>query len=375
MIVKQLFLNNFRNYQSENWQFSDGVNIFYGNNGHGKTNILESLHFSALGSSHRTSQESDLINNLSEGMSVIVDTEYLDIKKNIKIKKENRRARKEITIDKVKIKPRELIGELKITMFSPEDLQIVKNEPALRRRFLDMQISQVNSAYCLSLARYNKIIKQRNILLKQIKEKQAKESSLEVWDEQFSKEAAYLLTQRIKTVANISKLTEQLYANISGNAEKATSVYVRKENGGENDIVENPSKAVEWYKNQLMERRKKDIERANTGIGPHRDDIFFSINEMPARSFASQGQQRSLVLALKMSEIQLIKEECGEYPVLLLDDVMSELDVQRKANLLEFLSGRVQTFITLTEKEIVGDISSAVFYKVENGTVSEDSYG
>ena len=373
MKVKELFLNNFRNYQSGNWRFIDGLNIFYGENGQGKTNILEALYFSALGSSHRTFQESDLINNFSDRMAIRVCLENFDIEKNIKIEKKSRASRKEITIDKMNITPRELIGEMKITMFSPEDLQIVKNEPALRRRFLDIQICQINNAYCVSLSRYNKIVKQRNILLKQIKEEAAKEGSLEIWDEQFAKEAAFLLRQRLNIMHKLTLLTKKIYEEIA-NREQASLIYVRKEIDGKICIDKDAIISEEWYKEQLFKKRKKDIDRGSTSIGPHADDIFFSINDMPARHFASQGQQRSLVLSLKIAEMQMIKEECGEYPVLLLDDVMSELDARRKTNLLDFLNGRIQTFITLTEKEIIGNIDGAVFYKVEKGTAVEDDH-
>lgn len=376
MKVKNLSLYNFRNYQQGYWNFSDGINIFYGNNGQGKTNLLEAIYFSALGFSHRTFLESDLINNEFNDMSVAVKVESKQLEKEIRIKKAGRRLQKEINIDKIKIKPRELIGELNISIFSPEDLQLVKSDPSLRRRFLDMQICQINKIYCHSLGRYNKIVKHRNMLLKQIREKKARENSLDIWDEQFSKEAAYIFEQRIKILEKVSLLSSEAYENIAGKNEQTESIYKRKENEGEAFIKAfNESFNYEWYKKQLQQRRNIDIERSNTGIGPHRDDIFFTIDNMSAKSFASQGQQRSFVLALKIAELNLIKDECGEYPVFLLDDVMSELDATRKQNLLEFLNGKVQTFITLTEKEIVQNVSGAMFFKVEKGNVFEEKYG
>lgn len=374
MIIKKLSVNNFRNYNTGSWEFSDGVNVFYGKNGQGKTNLLEAVYFCGLGFSHRTHNENELVNFLSDDMSLNAVVEKRAIENTIRIKKHGRQKKKEISIDKVQIKPRELIGELKVTMFSPEDLQLVKNEPALRRRFLDMQISQINSVYCFSLARYNKIMRQRNILLKQIKEKKAKESSLEVWDGQLAKEAAYIFYERMKTVDKLSEMIGTVYEKIAGKKEISRAIYKIKANGEEKLLSEKLPDMESWYKEQLLHRRQKDIDKAVTGVGPHRDDIVFTVDERTARSFSSQGQQRSLVLALKMAEITLIKEETGEYPVLLLDDVMSELDSERRKNLMSFLDDKVQTFITLTEKDIIADVSNVKFYEVKEGLLKEDLY-
>lgn len=373
MIIKQLLLNNFRNYESGCWQFSDGINILYGDNGQGKTNILESIYFCSFGLSHRTFQEADLINIDFNNMSVVVNFLSIDIDKKITIKKDGKKQRKEIILDYDKIKPRELIGQLKIIMFAPEDLQLIKSDPATRRRFLDMEISQVDSKYCFSLAKYNKILQHRNKLLLEIKEHKSSENMLDIWDEQLAKEAAYLLEQRLKNLETLSELFSAIYSDIAENSEKVSLIYKRKENSGDNLIKFEPdANYIDWYKNNLQDRRSKDIERGLTGIGLHRDDIFFTINEKPIKSYGSQGQQRTFILALKIAEIQLIKKECGQYPVLLLDDVMSELDMKRRKNLLDFLSGKVQTFITVTDRESIENFTQAKYYNVQQGSIIEE---
>lgn len=373
MIIKQLLLNNFRNYESGCWQFSNGINILYGDNGQGKTNILESIYFCAFGFSHRTSQEADLINIAFNNMSVITNFFSIDIEKKIIIKKEGRRQRKEIILDYDKIKPRELIGQLKVIMFSPEDLQLIKNDPSTRRRFLDMEISQINSKYCFSLAKYNKILQHRNKLLLEIKEKNINENNLDVWDEQLSKEAAYLIEQRLNNLDVLSNLFSEIYSNIAENSEKVSLIYKRKENDSDNLIkFEENLDYFHWYKSNLKNRRSKDIERAATGIGLHRDDILFTINEKPIKAYGSQGQQRTFILALKIAEIQLIKKQCGEYPILLLDDVMSELDMKRRKNLLDFLTGKVQTFITVTDKESIASFTNAKYFQVKQANIIEE---
>ncbi len=376
MKVNKLSLNNFRNYETGNWHFSDQVNVFYGDNGQGKTNLLEAIYFSALGSSHRTFLESDLVRQNTDHMSLILHFQSAYIEKKITINKKNEKARKEIILDTNKIKPRELIGELKTTIFSPEDLLIVKSEPSFRRRFIDMELAQVSSSFCFSLARYNKIVQQRNKLLHEIREKNTSVRLLEAWDVQFAKEAAYIVKMRIKAMEKISLLAKNIYQDIAGKKEETGCVYKRRENGG--DCFFNDSSHFEenmecFYREMLFSRREKDIERGSTGVGPHRDDILFTIEERPLKVFGSQGQQRSFVLALKLAELQFIKDETDEFPILLLDDVMSELDPARRNNLLDFLNGRVQTFITLTDKELINNFKNASYYYVQGGKTIEES--
>ncbi|MDR3349821.1 MAG: DNA replication/repair protein RecF [Acidaminococcales bacterium] len=372
MKVKRLLVDNFRNCQKGDWSFSGGINVLYGQNGEGKTNIIESLYFSALGCSHRTFQEDDLINYAASGMGVCVVAEReTGGETKIVIKKSARRKNKEIKVDNNNVKPRELIGQIKAAIFSPEDMKLAKGEPALRRRFVDIQIAQVNSAYCFSLARYNKILQQRNQLLAAIKEKRMSIGLLEMWDEQLAKEASIILPARLKTLAKISRLAAEVYGELSEGREKAGMVYRRREGDKDGFLEENGENSYLWYREGLAARVKKDTESASTGLGPHRDDIFFTLDGLPLKGFASQGQQRSFVLALKIAETMIIREECGEYPVLLLDDALSELDGRRRQKLIDFLSGRIQTFITLTEKDLFRNPQQAVFYRVEKGGISE----
>jgi DNA replication and repair protein RecF len=373
MIIKSLSVLNFRNYKSGEWRFSTGLNVLYGRNGQGKTNILEALCLASLAFSQRTAQEDDLINFAAEGFSVDVTArDNIGTLKNVLIKKKGRKLPKEIFLSGKKVRPRELIGELKTTVFFPEDLFMVKGEPAARRRFLDLQTAQLNGKYCFSLARYNKIVQQRNRLLGKIRKEGEDPALLDSWDEQLTREAADILEDRINMINKTLRLADSIYREIASGDGAAGGVYKRRENSGDSFLRETPADSRRWYEQEIAARRGKDIENMNTGVGPHRDDIYFTLNDLSMKQFASQGQQRSFVLALKMAEVQLIYNECGEYPVLLLDDVLSELDAERGKNLLAFLDGRVQTFITTTEKAAARDLPGAAFYLADGGNLYEE---
>jgi DNA replication and repair protein RecF len=370
MHIKKAQLYNFRNYQQNAWEFADGLNILFGKNGQGKTNFLEAISFAAYAASHKNAAEDDLIRLSANEMSVsFLLGKNGDSESKIVIKKSGRKAKKEILVNDCQVKPRELIGEMKLVVFAPEDMQIVKSEPAFRRRFLDLQLAQLSGAYCFSLARYNKILQQRNKLLASI-EGVPDYGLLEAWDGQLAKEAALIVAMRCQKTARLSELAGKFYQAISGAEDELSCLYRRRDNSGHSLLSALPDGDTElWYKNELKSRLAKDLEKGYTGIGPHRDDIFFLLNELPARGFASQGQQRSLVLALKMAEVAMVKEECGEYPILLLDDVLSELDATRRKNLLLFLDGKLQTFVTVTDKDIYPYFPQAAFYEVADGNI------
>ncbi len=298
-----------------------------------------------------------------------------DGKNEIKIKKfsDVGLRKKEIHLNGKKTTAKNHYGSLNMIMFSPEDLQIVKGDPSLRRKFLDMEIAQTNRIYYELLVKYNKNLKQRNKLLKEIKEQKANISLLDPWNEEISTLAAQILIIRIENLKKLNTLANSIYNNITANKENLIIKYELKANNGELIYPEEKS-LEEWkdfYKESLKARVDKDVYRGYTAIGPHRDDLNICIDDFSVRSYGSQGQQRSCALALKFSQIEYIYDQIGEYPVLLLDDVMSELDHFRREQILNFISNKVQTFITVNDKSLIPLIPDSEFFEVENGVIKE----
>lgn len=376
MKIKQISLINYRNYNNCCLVVKDLVNVLYGNNAQGKTNLLEGIYYAAFGSSHRTSSEEDLVSLEATGMSaeVIFDNNFGENKIKLKRQVIQGKTKKEIFFNDNPVKPKEHYGLLNVVLFSPEDLQLVKGEPSLRRRFFDMEIAQVNSLYYSLLVKYNRVVQQRNKLLKEAREKNLDEKLLLVWDKELAVTAAKILAIRLKVLEKISVLTEKTYSAITGKKEHLTIQYELKGNNGQLFYPEEKSVSAweSWYLENLAARRFVDKMRGNTGIGPHRDDLLIKVNDKPLRSFGSQGQQRSGALALKMAELEYLREEKGEYPILLLDDVMSELDSSRREQILSFIDGRVQTFITVNDKTLIPELGMNQYFYVEAGKICED---
>ena len=255
-------------------------------------------------------------------------------------------------------------------MFSPEDLQLVKGEPSLRRRFFDMQIAQTDPIYYDLLVKYNRVLQQRNKLLKEIRDNGGNPGQLEPWNKEFIVLATAIAKKRQLALEKLQAIAGEIYASITGNKETLTIKYELKANNGELLYPESDFSAWEiFYTNKLKERERIDILRGNTGIGPHRDDIVLLLNDMSLKSFGSQGQQRSGALALKLSQLEYVRREIGEFPVLLLDDVMSELDNNRRAQLLLFIDGRVQTFITVNDRELIPELEGNAYFEIMQGSV------
>lgn len=373
MIVKKLYGINFRNYEKFSIEIKDMINIFYGNNAQGKTNLLESMFYTAFGISHRTSQEDDLVNLKQENLGVGVNFDDLSGQNEIKIKRQviDGKIKKELFLNDVKIKPKEHYGTLNVVMFSPEDLQLIKGEPSLRRRFFDMQISQTDKLYYDLLVKYNRILQQRNKLLKDIRDNISKNELLEVWDREFIDIASKILVKRIEAIKKLQDIAQKIYFSLTSDKEELTIFYELKSNNGEVIYPEENNNWEEFYREKLNERKNIDILRGNTGIGPHRDDLIFKVNNNILKAFGSQGQQRSAALAIKLAQLEYVAHEIEEFPVLLLDDVMSELDDQRRNQLLKFIDGRVQTFITVNDKSLIPNLRSNAYFKVINGTIVE----
>ena len=337
MYIKNIKLKNFRNYHDLALDFDEKINFIVGNNAQGKTNLIEGIFMSALGKSFRTVRDSELINFDSDfcRIEVCAQKSLDDTAVEIIIRKD---AGKAIKVDGTSIsKTSELLDNIYIVVFSPEDLKIVKEEPEKRRRFIDRELSIIKPLYYDSLSSYKKVLAQRNAYLK---ERQPEPSVLDIWDTQLSAYGARIISMRENFVEKVNRISREIHKKITDNRETLELTYDPNiKNGEELETV-----IYEELKNSFA----NDLRLRTTTRGPHRDDLQFFINGINVRSFGSQGQQRTAALSLKLAELSLIKEETGESAVLLLDDVMSELDPQRQEFLIRSLDD-IQLFITATE--------------------------
>ena len=376
MKINKLQLVNFRNYDRCTVNFDKMVTVFYGNNGQGKTNILESIFYSAFGFSHRTNKEDEMVKFSSDGMAVLLDFTKEDGFHSIRMKRyyDQGKYHKEIRIDGNKTTAKNHYSFLNAVMFSPEDLNIIKGDPGLRRRFMDMEISQTDPVYYELLVRYRRLLKQRNSLLKGIREDKHLQTQLAPWDDEISETGAQILIKRLSNINKLKEICIPVFNILSNQVDDMEIKYEMKGNNGKffYPEEENVKDIKEFYLKSLNERRFKDIMQGNTGIGIHRDDLKTYINHLDSRSFASQGQQRCCALALKLSQIEYVKQASGEYPVLLLDDVMSELDKYRRNQLIHFINDKVQTIITVNDKTLIPDFGSNCYFNVEQGSIKED---
>ena len=360
MFIKKLMLINYRNYEKLDINFGKGVNVFIGDNAQGKTNILEAIYYCAFAKSHRTTRDRELINwnNHESYISLGIAKERLDKKIDIKILKDGKKA---IKVNSIKInKIGELFGIFNVVMFSPEDLKIVKDSPGVRRRFIDMELCQLNKKYYYNLVQYNKVLNERNVVLKN---KNLSEEMLDIYDEQLSSYGEYVIKERLKYFEKLNYYGVQVHKDITSNKENIEFKY--------QSTIKDLSKIKENFYEALKKSRKKDIEKGISTIGLHRDDFSIFINNVDIKNFGSQGQQRTAVLTIKFASLRIIKEITGEYPVLLLDDVLSELDFSRKKYILSTI-GEIQTVITCTGIEDIYSYldSNSKIFKVKNGIVS-----
>lgn len=365
MRVNKLILRSFRNYNSLTLDFDANVNVFIGENAQGKTNILEAIYLGAMGRSHRTAADDDLINWDHDSCSVDIFFTRQGTPNKLGFRFNKDRS-KEILYNDFAIKPKEVIGSFNTVLFSPEDLWLVKGMPALRRRFLDIEISQASPAYYHQLLQYNRIVAQRNNLLKKIRERKTDREMLSSWDEQLAKAAVYIVQKRYDALKKLGMLANLMHRKLTANKENLTLSYQLSGCG-----TEFPESLYQWFCAELTKLRDVDIIKGSTSIGPHRDDIILKVNGKDLRNFGSQGQQRTGILALKLAELEFLKSEKGEYPVLLLDDVMSELDGRRREHLLSFIRDRIQTFITATDINLFPDGKVERYYRVSSGQIAE----
>lgn len=334
MYITSLRLADYRNYESLSMEFSKGTNILYGDNAQGKTNILEALYLIATTKSHRGAYDRDLIRfGCLEGhVRCVIMKGGIDYQVDLHLRKSRAKG---IAINGQRIrKASELIGLLHIVFFSPEDLSIVKDGPSQRRRFMDMELCQLDESYLFDLNHYNKVVEQRNRLLRQMQEVPSLAATMDVWNEQLLEYGTRIIRRRKEFMRDLNEIIRKVHLNLSGGKENLFLSY--EPNVGEENFGQELQK---------MSGREKYI--GSTAVGPHKDDFSFLCDGIDLRKFGSQGQQRTCALSLKLSELQLVKELIGEEPVLMLDDVLSELDTSRQNYLLNSLGG-IQTFITCT---------------------------
>ena len=360
MYIKSLQLLNYRNYESLGIELGKNVNVFMGDNAQGKTNILESIYYCAFAKSHRTNRDKELI-RINEEKSFIrleVGTDRLDKRIDINILKDGKKA---ISINSIKVsKISELVGIFNVVMFSPEDLKIVKESPGVRRKFIDMELCQLNAKYYYNLVQYNKVLLQRNTILKQ---RDVDESMLDIYDIQLAGFGKFIINSRLEYLKKLNSYSENIHRDITSGKEFIEFKYI--------STVKNLDSVEDSIVEQLKSLRKRDIEKRMTSVGPHRDDFSILINAMDSKIYGSQGQQRTAVLTIKFASLEIIKELTGEYPVLLLDDVLSELDFKRKSYILKSIQ-EIQSIITCTGIEDLTsylDNKSRVF-KVKDGILS-----
>lgn len=364
MYVKYLNLINFRNYNKLKIELCSGTNIFEGDNAQGKTNILEALYYSSIGKSHRTNKDKELI-LLGENecyLSTYVVKQGLDKRIEIKLLKDGKKA---FNVNSVKInKMQDLIGVLNAVMFSPEDLNIVKDSPAYRRKFLDIELCKINKRYYYSLSTYKKVLSERNNVLKKF---YGNDKMLDIYDISLAEYGGYIISERFKYVEQLNLFGKDIHSNITQGTEEIQFEYLTQ--------LKNKDNIKEKLYDLLVTNRIKDIEKKITSIGPHRDDFSIEVNKLDVKTFGSQGQQRTSVLTIKFASLNIIKSLTGEYPLLLLDDVLSELDTKRQQYILNSIK-EIQTLITCTgiadiEKNLISN--NVKVFRVNKGVVEEDN--
>lgn len=366
MNIESIRLINFRNYKSLNIELNKNINIFVGKNAQGKTNLLESIYMCATGRSFRTNRDKEIINLNKNEAYIGANIRVGRIQKFIEVKME-RDKQKRIRVNKVELNNfRELNSGLNVVVFSPEDLKLIKGGPIERRNFLDMSISQIKPVYKHNISRYNKVLFQRNNLLKSNKPRNEILSLLEIFDLQLAKIGTEIILYRNHFVEDLSRIAGKIHNNLTLGKENLGLHYISNV-----DYIDKEKAALEKeFIAQLRSSAGKDLFTGTTEIGPHRDDILIKINDIDARSFASQGQQRTIVLSIKLSEVEIIKVDRGLYPVLLLDDVFSELDEDRR-KYLTMSFNHMQTLITSTDimdLEEFKEMDKSIFY-IRDGKV------
>jgi DNA replication and repair protein RecF len=361
MIIKSLEIENFRNYETLSLNFDSGTNILYGDNAQGKTNILEAIYISATTKSHKSSKDRDIIKFGSDEAHIrtYVVKDGLENRVDMHLRKSKTKG---IAINGQKIKKAaQLLGLLNVVFFSPEDLSIIKDGPTQRRRFVDMELCQLDSVYLNNLNNYNKIVNQRNKLLKEMTFNPSLRDTLFVWDSQLVSYGIKIIERRGEFVKQLNDIIYDIHKKLSGGKEELRIAY-------------EPDVEIEDFERKISESNDRDIKLKQTTVGPHRDDFSFIAGDIDIRKFGSQGQQRTAALSLKLSEIELVKKITNDTPLLLLDDVLSELDSNRQNHLLNSI-GDIQTIITCTglEEFVNNRFEINKIFRVSNASIVQEN--
>lgn len=361
MVIKSLKLKNYRNYGLLDLTFDPKTNILYGDNAQGKTNVLEALYLSGTTKSHRGTKDRDLIQfeHDEAHIETIVEKGGMSYKIDMHLKKNSPKG---IAVNKIPIKKAsELFGIIHFVFFSPEDLNVIKDGPSGRRRFIDLELSQLDKLYLSNLSNYNRIINQRNSLLKDIYKQANLIETLDVWDMQLADYGTKVIESRKEFIKQVNKIIYDIHHKLTGGKE---NLFISYESSLGNITLEQA----------LKKNRERDIRLKSTSVGPHRDDICFMSNSLDIRKFGSQGQQRTAALSLKLSEIELVKSLIKDTPILLLDDVLSELDKHRQNYLLESIHD-IQTVITCTglDEFVNHRFSINKIFHVNNGQIAKEN--
>lgn len=361
MVIKSLKLKNYRNYDLLDLDFDPKTNILYGDNAQGKTNVLEALYLSGTTKSHRGTKDRDLIQfeHDEAHLETIVEKRGLSYKIDMHLKKNSPKG---IAVNKIPIKKAsELFGIIHFVFFSPEDLNIIKDGPSGRRRFIDLELSQLDKVYLSNLSNYNRVINQRNSLLKDLYKQSNLMETLDIWDIQLAEYGTKVIERRKKFVEQVNEIIYDIHYKLTGGNEH---IFISYESGCGNMTLEDA----------LKKNRERDIRMKSTSVGPHRDDLCFMTGTLDIRKFGSQGQQRTVALSLKLSEIELVRSLIRDTPVLLLDDVLSELDKHRQNYLLDSIHD-IQTVITCTglDEFVNHRFSINKIFHVSDGQIAKEN--
>ena len=361
MNLTSIQLNHFRNYKELSLELDKGINIFYGDKAQGKTNILEAIYVCGMGKSHRGSKDKELIafDSTEAHIKAYIEKKYATDRVDIHLKTNKSKG---IAVNGIPIRrTSELFGLMNVVVFSPEDLQLIKNGPSERRKFIDLELCQLDKLYVHHLIHYNKVLAQRNQLLKDLTKKNDYEDILDIYDLQLIQYGCKIVQLRKNFLEQLNEIVQRKHSIISGGKERLQVIY-------------EPNVEEDLFAAQLQKSRERDKKQKITLVGPHRDDIMLTINSIDIRKYGSQGQQRTAALSLKMAEIELVTNVIKDSPILLLDDVLSELDFNRQNQLLNCIDG-IQTIITCTGVDdfIHHRFHMDKIFHVEQGTVSKQN--
>lgn len=372
MFVSKLELKEFRNYKDFKIEFNNNLNIIIGDNAQGKTNLIEAIYVSCFGKSFRTSNDKDLIYNDNISNYNYVKLEIIKKHTDIKIEyRIHKKLNKEIKINNNSIKKlSEILGNIYVVLFSPEDIELIKGSPNIRRKFVNRELSNINKKYCYNLIEYKKVIKQRNNLLKN--SNNIDNDLLEIFNEQLIEKGTNIILERIDFLKKINIISNKIHKSLTNDNEILKIKYLS------NIDLENANSYSEIKQNFIKKIHKNIYREKQLGytlVGPHKDDFIIYLNNKEIKQFGSQGQQRTAALSLKLSEIELIKNETDEYPILLLDDVFSELDINRQINLIKIFN-KTQTIITSTnfDEILKNKVNNYKIIKIENGNFAGGKY-